>query len=224
MTIEKLVKYALQYLEQSSDTSVMDEDIEDLKTNDEFIEYLNNIEHSIYMALTRYATSEILPICEYEFSSSNCFVTDDGTINGKRLFHRIEEVYAIDSDGNIINNIKYFIIGKKVQLKEYNEDYTYYVIYHPTIMNLDYYVEKNDLESFYDIDLANLDGQLSVPDEMAINIKYLIFSDLKSEENPSLANYNKNYFENYLAETKGIQVENHQVDVVTRDWGDRYGD
>lgn len=222
MKIEKLTKYCLQYLEQSSDTNVMEESIDDLKNNDEFSEYMNNIEHSIYMGLVRYATSEILPICEMEFDTPNVYVTTNKEVNGKRLFHRIIEVYAIDENDNIVSNIPYYTIGKKVQLKLFKTAYKkYVVIYAPTIFDLEEYL-TDEIDSIYDLELTDLNG-VCVPDEMAINIKYLVFSDMKIEENPSMANYNKNYFENYLAETKANQIDNNQVEIIGRDWGDVYG-
>lgn len=219
MTIEKLVKYCLQYLEQSSDTSVMENEIVDLQSNDEFVEYLYNIGHSIYMGLTRYATSEIIPIAEYEFSGQNyAFVTDNDTSTGKRLFHRIEDIFALNNEGKMFTNVEYIIVGKKVIIKNYDKDLTYHIIYHPTIFDLDYYVNKNSLENFYEIELENL----GVTDEMAINLKYLVYSDLKTEENASVANINKNYFENYLEEARSNQMDNHSTQARTMEWGDKY--
>ena len=59
---------------------------------------------------------------------------------------------------------------------------------------------------------------------MAINLKYLVYSDMKLEESASIANANKNYFESYLNEMQAVQVQNNQVEIITRDWGDTYGD
>lgn len=219
MTIEKLVKYCLQYLEQSSDTKVMDKSMADLETNDEFAEYLNNIEHSIYMGLTRYASSEVIPIAEYEFSGqNNAYITDNDQSNGKRLFHRIFDIFALDNEGNMLNDVEYIVVGKKVMIKNYEDGLTYVVLYHPTIFNFNYYMEKNALATYYNIELEDL----GITDEMAINLKYLVYSDLKMEENASVANTNKNYFENYLEELKANQLDNHTNQARTMDWGDKY--
>ena len=59
MTIETLIKYCLQYLEQDSETNVMKSSISELEENDTFKEYLYNIHHSLYMGLIRYSTSNI---------------------------------------------------------------------------------------------------------------------------------------------------------------------
>lgn len=220
MTIEKLVKYCLQYLEQSSDTSVMDSQIVDLQSNDEFVEYLNNIGHSIYMGLTRYATSEIIPIAEYEFSGKNfAFITTNDNSTGKRLFHRIEGIYALDNEGNMFTDVEYIIVGKKVLIKNYDKALTYHVLYHPTVFDFGYYVNQDDtIDDYYGIELEDL----GITDEMAINLKYLVYSDLKMEENASVANINKNYFENYLEEARANQLDNHSNEAKTLDWGDKY--
>jgi hypothetical protein len=216
MTIEKLAKLCLQFLEQDAETDVMNTNIDELENDDTFSEYLINMEHSIYMGLVRYATSKILPLQEVSFveGTNRHRVVDDA---GKRLFHAIKEVYAEDKNGCIITNIPYYVIGDKVILKEYNEDYLYNIIYHPTINALSTYV---DTMGIWGIDLE----QLGVPDEMAINLKYMVYSDMKTEESPSMANQCKNFFESYLDEMKTVQVMNNQTEYVTSDWSDVYGD
>ena len=258
MTLEKLKKYCLQYLEQADDIDVMNEDIETLKDNDIFAEYLLNIDHSIYMGLVRYSTSLILPLCEKQITSSPFYLTEDGTMNGKPLYHKIKEIYAIDEEGNILPNVKYLVVGKKIFINpklfrvdttqqqgdnyayfaldlenetanRNNHNYTFYVVYYPAIYDLQHYVGADKTQGVTDeneLDLAmDLNGfGLNIPDDMAINIKYLVYSDMKLEESASLANVNKNYFESYLNEMQTIQVQNNQVEIITRDWGDIYGD
>lgn len=257
MTLEKLKKYCLQYLEQADDIDVMNEDIETLKENDIFAEYLKNIDHSILMGLVRYATSLILPLCEKEITQNPFYLTEDGTMSGRPLYHKIKEIYAIDEEGNMLPNVKYVVVGKKIFIKpkyyydvdsssearnasnaldlslgEINKtekNYTYYVLYYPAIYELDNYVGADKTQGVTDIndlDLAlDLNGfGLNIPDDMAINIKYLVYSDMKLEESASLANINKNYFESYLNEMQTNQVQNNQVEIITRDWGDMYGD
>ena len=105
----------------------------------------------------------------------------------------------------MLPNIPYLIVGSKVILRKIKAGVHYFVLYHPTIND---FSQRND---YYDIELNE---ELGVPDEMAINLKYLIYSDMKIEENPSVANINKNYFENYLSEMQVNQVDNNQVDVT----------
>lgn len=255
MTIEKLIKYCLQYLEQDSEVDIMNSDLDALKEDDTFVGYIQNIEHSIYMGLTRYAASDVLMIAEKEFPSNSNTVEmtetktkmckhPDGTfivdVNGnvitknvtKPIYHKIHSVYAQDSKENLISNIDYFVVGKKVKLERYNPKLKYFVLYHPSINELDFYLEADDL--LYDIEL----NDLNVTDEMAINIKYLVYSELKAEENPDLANVNKNYFETYLSSLESIQVfhnqnellNNQSVDITvegssfSREWSEIYGD
>ena len=225
MTIEKLVKYCLQYLEQDSETNVMDSNIEELKSDDTFKEYIYNIDHSIYMGLVRFVTSKILPLKEFcltiEEEHNNGIKTlktpkishliDD---NGRRIFHEVKEVYAIDEESNMLKAINYVLIGDKIVLKDIKDGYYYYVLYYPIIHDLSYY---ND-------DIMQIElNDLGVPDEMAINIKYLIYSDMKIEESASIANINKNYFENYLSEMQTTKVENNQVELSSSEWSDIYG-
>ena len=73
MTIEKLMKYCLQYLEQDSETDIMHSDISSLLIDDTFTGAILNMEHPIYMALTRYASSNVLLLQEAKFpDNSNC--------------------------------------------------------------------------------------------------------------------------------------------------------
>ena len=226
MTIEKLAKYCLQALEQDAETDVMSSSMQELESVDTFAEYIKNMEHSIYMGLVRFATSLILPVKEILLPKGiNTLELTETRSNGNRevklrIFHKIKEVYAMDSDGNIVKqNCSYYLIGNKVVIKDYNKDYTYSVIYHPTINDLTNYTTALE-SSIWNIEL----NDLGVPDEMAINIKFLVYSDMKLEENPSVANINKNYFESYLSEMATTQVVNVQTEVVLNDWSDVYGD
>lgn len=216
MKIAKLAQLCLQFLEQDAETNVVVTDIFELQDNDTFAEYLINMEHAIYMGLVRYATSRILPLQEISFEKGTNRLR---LVNnaGKRLFHAIKEVYAEKEDGTIISNIPYYVIGDKVILKAMDKDLTYNVIYHPTINELSTYTDET---SIWNIDLE----ELGVPDEMAINIKYLVYSDMKTEESPNMANQCKNIFESYLEAMGTNQVVNNQVEYSTIDWGDIYGD
>lgn len=224
MTIEKLAKYCLQALEQDAETEVMEASIQELESIDTFAEYIKNMTHSIYMGLVRFATSLILPVKEIllEKGINTLEMTKTFPSGVKmRIFHKIKEVYAMDDIGNIVSqNCSYYLIGNKVIIKDFNPNYTYSVIYHPTINDLSNYVERGTI---WDIELNDLDG-VCVPDEMAINIKFLVYSDMKLEENPDVANVNKNYFESYLNEMATTQVVNIQNEVITHEWGDVYGD
>lgn len=221
MTIEKLAKYCLQALEQDTDTDVMLASIDELENIDTFAEYIKNMEHSIYMGLVRFATSLILPIQEVLMEKGINTLEMTKTLSSgvkKRYFHQIKEVYATDDLGNITKtNVSYYVIGDKVIIKDFNKDLNYHVIYHPTINELKDYSSSNYI---WGIEL----NDLGVPDEMAINIKFLVYSDMKLEENPNVANINKNYFESYLQEMKTTQVFNVQNIVITNDWSDKYGD
>ena len=223
MTIEKLAKYCLQALEQDAETDVMSASMQELENIDTFAEYIKNMEHSIYMGLVRFATSLILPVQEVflEKGINTLELTKTFPSGVKmRYFHKIKEVYAIDSEGNVVQqNCSYYLIGNKVIIKDFNKDYTYSVIYHPTINDLINYADQIS-ENIWNIEL----NELGVPDEMAINIKFLVYSDMKLEENPSVANINKNYFESYLNEMHTTQVVNIQTEAVLNDWSDVYGD
>ena len=201
----------------------MNVSIDELENIDTFAEYIKNMEHSIYMGLVRFATSLILPVQEVflEKGINTLELTKTFPSGVKmRYFHKIKEVYAIDSEGNVVQqNCSYYLIGNKVIIKDFNKDYTYSVIYHPTINDLINYADQIS-ENIWNIEL----NELGVPDEMAINIKFLVYSDMKLEENPSVANINKNYFESYLNEMHTTQVVNIQTEAVLNDWSDVYGD
>lgn len=242
MTIDKLIKYCLQYMELDAETDVMHTSIYDLAENDTFVEYINNIENSLFMGLTRYAASDVLPVKIYKLGqgertatlveeasipykeSDGTFKTDlDGNVMyrkvNKPLAHKIKEVYAINADGDIMPNIEYYVIGYDVIIKKPKKDYSYCIVYHPMIHEFDYYLSIDDVD-IYDIELS----ELGVTDEMAINLKYFVYSDLKLEENPNVANINKNYFETYLTSLESKQVTFNQTEIVNRANFDVYSD
>lgn len=223
MTIEKLAKYCLQALEQDTDTDVMEVSMEELENIDTFAEYIKNMEHSIYMGLVRFATSLILPVQEILMEKGINTLEMTKTLSSgvrKRYFHQIKEVYATDDDGNITKtNVSYYVIGNKVIIKDFKPELNYHIIYHPTINQLSEYTQDGS-GYIWNIEL----NDLGIPDEMAINIKFLVYSDMKLEENPNVANVNKNYFESYLNEMKTTQVFNVQSEIITNEWGDIYGD
>jgi hypothetical protein len=244
-------------MELDAETDVMHTSIYDLAKNDTFVEYINNIENSLFMGLTRYASSNLLPVKIYAFdegvysadlveSKELPKLESDGTfktnVRGeieyktvtKPLAHKIKEVFAENSNGDIISNIEYFVIGNNVRIRKPKQDYKYFVIYYPMIHDFDFYLENSD-DNIYDIEL----DELGITDEMAINLKYFVFSDLKLEENPNVANINKNYFETYLSDLQRTQVSFNQTELVNRanvdvysddavaydrDWRDVYGD
>ena len=244
MTIEKLIQLSLQYLEVDSELNTTEIRIDELKENDTFSEYINNIETSIYMGISRYASSLVLPIQELELKQkvtmlnfTNAYVKNAEThlprdLNTKeKIFTRIKEVYALDEEFNVIHNLPYTLIGTKLILKHYEPNYKYYVVYYPNVMYLDNYRDKD--QDVYDIDLSYLkivdeilgEVYVVIPDEMAINLKYMIYSEIKMEDNPSIANINKNYFETYLNECKNdAQSQHYQEEIVGIDYGDRYGE
>lgn len=257
MTIDKLIKYCLQYLELDTETDVMHTSISELAENDTFAEYMNNIENTLFMGLTRYSSSNLLPIKIYEFgegqtsaelvvereiprreSNGDLKYETNGSVSYRKvtkpLAHSIKEVFATDKQGNIISNIEYYIIGNTVKIKKPKNNYQYNVIYYPAIHDFDFYLNVDDV-NIYDIEL----NDLGVTDEMAINLKYFVYSDLKLEENPNIANINKNYFETYLTSLERKQVSFNQTNLVDRtnidvyseesvgfgkDWRDVYGD
>jgi hypothetical protein len=242
MTIDKLIKYCLQYLELDTETNVMNTSVYELAENDTFVEYMNNIENSLLMGLTRYASSNLLPVKIFAFdegvysadlvdtrnipkreSNGDLKYKTSGEIDYKKvtkpLANKIKEVFAINSNGDIISNIEYYVIGNNVRIKKPRKDYQYNVIYYPAIHDFDFYLSVEDT-NIYDIELSDL----GVTDEMAINLKYFVYSDLKLEENPNLANINKNYFETYLASLERIQVSFNQTELVNRANVDVYGD
>lgn len=220
MTIEKVIKYCLQYLEMDTETNVMSTSIEELAENDTFAEYVNNIENSLFMGLTRYSSSDLLPVKIYDFEKDvySAELVEEKN-NKKPLAHRIKEVFATDSRGNIVPNIEYYVIGNNVRIKKPNSSYTYSVIYYPTIHDLEFYLPV-DSDDIYSIEL----NDLGITDEMAINLKYFVYSDLKLEENPNVANINKNYFETYLDSLKRTQVSFNQTEIVNRVNYDTYCD
>lgn len=222
MKLDKLGRLCLQYLEQDPDTNLLDDDnsMENLTTNDTFSEYVNNIYHSIYSAISRLVTSKILPLKEVYFEKGKSVLEIVKELpNGAKIrdFHEIKEVLALVEDNIVEENVAYTIIGSKIRVRNYNSKFDYLCIYYPTIHDLSSYVKGDML--LWDIDLE----ELGIPDEIAIIIKYYVYSDLKYEENPSTANAAKNYFETYIEEIKTKQVLSVQTECKSNNsWEDVY--
>lgn len=215
MKVLQLTKYILQYVEQSPDMNVMDETLEELQEDDTLAEYMNNIQHCIYTGLVRFAESGVLPIKEEEFTS------DSNSLDLMNKAHKVVTVYGYDNNGDLLKDVKYLLVGKKVKILNKKSNYTYSAIYQPMIKDLETYVDGETYESVWDIELSDL----GVPDELAILIKYLAYSELKIEDNADMANQNKNYFESYLNEAITKQIHNNQVDIKVYDeTADLYGD
>ncbi len=222
MKLDKLGRLCLQFLEQDPDIDLLDEDnsMDNLSTDDTFAEYVKNIYHSIYTAITRLVSSEVLPLKEISFEEGKSILEIAKTLpTGSKIrdFHEIKEVYAVVDDNIVNENVSYIVIGNKIRIKNFNKNYNYICIYSPTIHDLSSYV-KGDM-IVWDIDLE----ELGIPDEMAIMIKYFVYSDLKYEENPSTANAAKNYFETYIEEMKTTQISNVETEFKSNEvWEDVY--
>lgn len=246
MTIEKLIKYCIQYLELDADNDVTRMDMSEIAQIDTFTEYINNIENSIYMGLSRYSSSNVLEpktmtvigaVANLKVEQqiperdSNGYVKYDytGGVVYKTVYknpvNKILDVYAVELvDGemdysNIHTNIEYYMLGDKIVIKKPKTNYVYQVVYRPKIFDLEHYMSANDT-NIYNIEL----NDLGVTDEMAINLKYFVFSDLKLEENPNVANTNKNYFETYLESLKDTSVYFNQTEMPNRANYDVYSD
>ena len=233
MKIERLMLLSLQYLEKDADIDTTKFTIDDVKDNDIFSEYINNMEHSIQMGLMRLSSSLILPVQEVEVLGSK-LIESKGVFKlqlkdtKESIAHKIAQVYKIKANGAFEGNIHYTVIGSKIIIRDkwMKADDTYFVIYHPRVFDLERYRDEN--ENTYDIDLSCLSiededlGEIivNVPDEMAMTIKYLIYSDLKMEEEPSIANINKNYFESYLNENATTQIVGHEIETKGMNWNE----
>ena len=246
MKLSKLEALCLQFLEMDSDTNTANEEdsegISSLQTNDTFSEYLNNFEHSIFIAFSRFSKANILPIQEIELKSkitnlklTKVSVKNDDADNTKtyttnqKIFNKIHAVYALDTNEKVIHNVPFTLIGTKLILDNYNSKYSYFCIYHPALMYLDNYADGSQENT--DIELSELKvtdevlGEIvvSIPDDMAIMAKYMVYSEMKLEENASVAIVQKNVFESYIENAKTILVERYQGEITGIDYGDYRG-
>lgn len=244
MKLSKLEALCLQFLEMDSDTNTANEEdsdgISSLQNNDTFSEYLNNFEHTIFMALTRFSQANILPVQEIELKSkitnlrlSNVSVQNETNNNIKtyttsqKIYNKIHSVYSIDSAENI-RLAQYTLIGTKLILDNYNKNLKYYCVYYPSLMYLDNYADGS--QTNVDIELTDLKvtdsvlGEINVciPDDMAIMTKYMVYSEMKLEENANVATSQKNIFESYITEAQTIQVEARQKEIIGINYGDTY--
>lgn len=200
MLLGRLKQIILAYLEQDIDTNVMEEDIETLEENDVFKEYLNNIDGAIYSAISRLVQAYKLPIKNLKISSNEF---ENNFYKLPNDVYQVKEISIITKEG-LIGNISYQVIGDEIFIPKIIQNSSYVVSYFPRFLYFDNYLEIDSLEDINDLDLA----KHGLPDELAITIRYAVYGDMKSEENPSLAVTNRNYFEAVLA-------ENNRVDVIT---------
>lgn len=222
MTLEKLGRLCLQQLEQDVDSEVLAESIFDLKDNDTYTEYILNMYHSLYMAFVRFASSYKLPLKSVEFGEGNTILDLTKTTKKgqkKALFKKIKQVIAYENEELVDDNIEYMVIGTTIRIKRANPKYQYICIYHPTILDLEEYVDNIKINSEWELELE----ELGIPDDLAIISKYLVYADMKYEENPSSANVARNYFETYLGQYEAQELEYIQTQYKSREWKDVYG-
>lgn len=191
MKLELLKKLILNYLEPDDSVDIQNTDISDLTSNDTFSEYLLNMDSSIYNAIARIVTAKVLPPKTFEFSYKE--------LNNQKIYdipkkdiYEIDKISLIDVRG--IHNVGYSVFANKIYLEEPKKNGTYIVTYSP---NVDYFTSylNDEITDINDIDL----NDLGIPDNIAIIIKFYVYADLKTEENASLANVNRNYFEEAIA-------------------------
>lgn len=206
-----LKKLCLAYLEQDIDTNVMEEEINDLKQDDVFKEYLNNIDGSIYNAISRLVQAKKLPIKSVVINKNDML---SGVYNLPLDCYQVKEINKITNTG-FNGNIMYQIIGKQLVIPNIKDEESYIIVYFPRFLYFDTYLDIDNLETIDDLDLE----AHGLPDELAITIKYAVYGDMKTEENPSLAANNRNYFEAILAERTKIDVFTHQAQVNGDDIG-----
>ena len=200
MLLSKLKQLCLAYLEQDIDTNVMNEDLSVLEENDVFKEYLNNIDGSIYSAISRLVQAYKLPIKTIKIKSEEL---ENNFYELDKEVYQVKEISLVTKQG-IIGNIAYQIIDNEIIIPNIVEKSTYVVIYYPRFLYFDDYLEIDEINNINDIDLS----KHGLPDELAITIRFAVYGDMKSEENPSLAVTNRNYFE-------AVLESNNRVDVIT---------
>ncbi|MGN1337347.1 MAG: hypothetical protein ACI4WW_02615 [Candidatus Coprovivens sp.] len=205
MTYGTLIKICLAFLEQDIDTNVMEEDIETLKENDVFKEYINNIDGSIYNAISRLVQSKKLDVQSRTITKDDL---EDGMFTLPDNTYQVREVNAITSNG-LNGNIGYQIIANKLLIFDFNKYEKYIILYYPRIAYFDTLMEKQNVDSIYDVDFA----KEGLPDELIIAIKYAVYGDMKTEDNPSLALSRTNYFESVLSANSKEDSFTHQTDV-----------
>lgn len=199
-----LVKICLAFLEQDIDTNVMEENIEILKENDVFREYINNIEGSIYNALSRLVQAKKIGIQSKIIKKEEL---ENGLYTIPSNVYQVREVNAITPNG-FNGNIAYQIVGDKLFIIEPKFD-TYLLIYYPRIEYYDTLMEKQGIDYIYDIDYA----KEGIPDEIIITVKYAVYGDMKTDENPGLALNRTNYFESILSSNNKEDSFTHQTSV-----------
>lgn len=209
MTLGNVKRLCLALLEQDIDTNVMEESLDNIEENDVFKEYLNNMDGAIFNAISRLVTNKKLPIVVKIIGKSDF---DSGLYQLPEDTYQFKELAAMTKDG-VNGNIKYQVIGKTLYLPQVQYE-KYLLMYHPRFFYFDKYAKLDGVEDINEIELSNH----NLPDELAINIRYAVYGDMKTEENSGLALNYKNYFEAILNEKSVDSIINHSVQV-----GENYG-
>ena len=211
MLLSKLKQLCLAYLEQDIDTNVMNEELSALEENDVFKEYLNNIDGSIYSAISRLVQAYKLPIKTIKIKNEDF---ENNFYELPKDVYQVKEVSLVTEKG-IIGNISYQIIGNELFIPNIIQKSVYIVIYYPRFLYFDDYLEIDEISNINDIDLS----KHGLPDELAITIRFAVYGDMKSEENPSLAITNRNYFEAVLESNSRVDIITHQPNLEEGDDG-----
>lgn len=211
MLLSKLKQLCLAYLEQDIDTNVMNEELSALEENDVFKEYLNNIDGSIYSAISRLVQAYKLPIKTIKIKNEDF---ENNFYELPKDIYQVKEVSLVTEKG-IIGNISYQIIGNELFIPNIIQKSVYIIIYYPRFLYFDDYLEIDEINNINDIDLS----KHGLPDELAITIRFAVYGDMKSEENPSLAITNRNYFEVVLESNSRVDIITHQPNLEEGDDG-----
>ena len=210
MKLKTLKKLCLSYLEQD-DTNVMKTEIRVLEQDDVFKEYLNNIDGSIYNAISRLVQSYKLPIMTLPVKFDEF---ENNMVRLPQNCYQVKEISLMTKEG-LYGNIKYQVVGNSVFIPNIVANTMYLIVYYPRFLYFDSYL-NDELTDINEIDLA----ENGLPDELAITIKYAVFGDMKSEENPNLAVVNRNYFESILSENNRVDIITNQGNTQSKDDND----
>jgi hypothetical protein len=198
MTLEEIKRQVLKLIEPDASFT---ETIDSYMQDENYKGYLESVVPSINRAVARMIALDKIPYKTHTiaYTSVDTTITSNyKTYNLDSLITDFNKVIAITRDDNPIT---FKIIGSTLYIPR-NKIGTYVVVYSPIPSVI---VDTDD-----SLDLSTI----GIPNRLANIIPYYVVADLlEDNENYTLANTSRNYFEEYLNAFDNTEVFNMQGDV-----------
>ncbi len=187
MTVNEIKIAALQIMFTNYAHDIRDENVDEI-VDEEYTQYIVNMDACINRALGRFESANVLPLCCKEYTH---YDGDVGDYNTRYDLSVISDFRAIcrviyERGRTYVPSCEYALEGDVLVLPTLPRDGKYRLLYHKRLKRIAIACPSSTV--------------LDVSDDLAELIPYYIKAELLEEDEPSLATQARNIFEAMLAE------------------------